>query len=234
LNYHALDTALCDLAKSKKQDKRVLQLQSCAQAYRKDDGIVLKLYRTEIITFYPDHTIIDCHGWVDRVTTRNWLRCAGHYVYAQKLNQWDSSVYLYHQRWGGDVLYYDGIVIGKDGQVTSERKPIVKRVPNAEAKALRRRMTALQKEYYMPDLRFMDLSPNWGEHVRQAWDRDHVPDFTEPPADAYANIASALAYKSNSNAAPSKLFVSALSNEWARLVEARKLFDEVPYQLKEK
>lgn len=233
LNYHALDTALHDKRKAGRGHTHLVQLQNCAQAYRRGDDVVLKLYNTEIITFHPDGSVmIDCRGWIDKVATRQWLREAGFYVFRQKIGDWDEPVYLYHQRWAGawdgrandgSVLYYNGIEIDKTGMVTSEVKPIVKRVPNAEAKALLKRWRKSAMEVYLPHLHMA----REGHNFRVAYVRSHDAIAIIEKGEFNLDVLRAmLCYKTEN---PRTKLNNYLCSLWVPHVRYNQMFDEVPF-----
>lgn len=151
LNYKALDTALTKQAESKlkwnqEQYRHILFLyQRYVTAYRLDpETIAFKLYRTEIIHYHTNglRTLYGA-GWFESQITRHWFWRAGISVQGITPN-WSPKQYVV---WNEMCVFYDGMQINERGNIVSKHKPMLIRKPNAEAKALRKQLTALAKIY---------------------------------------------------------------------------------------
>ena len=112
-----------------------------------DDTMRVRMYGTDLLTAYPDGRVeIDTGGWYDRPTTRLRLNEAfgfmpfRAYIGSRKVFGMSQPV-LYVA--GKSVLYYDGISLDGEGNITSKLVPFERRrVNKEESKELRDDMEA--------------------------------------------------------------------------------------------
>lgn len=150
LNYAALDQALQERANNNRaRDRSQLFLyRTYVTARREDVDIVLRLHATDIVTYRPNGLrTLQAGGWITSQLTRHWFGEAGLQIgKANHLGRWSQPQYGVYCSWQPYSLFYDGMQVDPDG-IPLQRKPFVKRVPNAEAKILRKRLTALGALY---------------------------------------------------------------------------------------
>jgi len=166
LIYSRLKAALDERAANKrvKRPELLLQGREIGARYLHDGIIALRLHQTDIAEYRPDGSILlRGKGWLCSNQTVDWLNEATNY----------RMQYLATDRWNGKThhingsAFYDGIII-KGNELLSERKPVMRNVPNAEAKALRKNMTKLLK-FYRPYIKLAE-----GNAIRGKWSGEYA------------------------------------------------------------
>lgn len=157
LNYHAIDTALHDKKKRGRGYTDHVMVGSNAIVERVGDGeVALKLHSTHIITFRSDGSkVLNADGWEAAPLTQHWWYQARVYMRNDTPNRWSAKQVFYYHDGAYPTLFYDGMVIDRDGALLSEPRFGVKSSPSAEAKAFRKKLTKIRAEY-MPHLRMWD------------------------------------------------------------------------------
>lgn len=142
-SYKDLDAAL--KAKTKGHTDKIYVWQRYVYAYRSGDDIQLCLHRTDIVTYHLDGTLtLRGADWLHSAMTRHWLWIAARkMINYHKANSWTPKQWIVD-----DSLFYDEMKLsGRGGQIMGKIKPPIMHVPNAEAKALRKHLTQVQKMY---------------------------------------------------------------------------------------
>lgn len=115
-----------------------------------DQPIMLRLYRTDVVTWYPNGDVELACGGYETPTTRKWISVgtpANVWVGNTKPNRWTSSVWAVMAN-GITSRFYDGIRLNKDGRIISKIKPVEKYVPDKETcKEFQKAMKHFRKVY---------------------------------------------------------------------------------------
>jgi len=111
-------------------------------ARNEGDDVVMKLHNTDIVTFHPDLTqTLAGMNWPTQLTAHWIWQATGNRPYCFRPNKWSPSYWLYC-----GVVFQDGMRV-RGTEILTEQKFPQAYTPNAEAKALRKKLTALGKRY---------------------------------------------------------------------------------------
>lgn len=89
--------------------------------------VLLKLYRTDIVTFRADGSVVLHANGHEGPTTAKWMNTATHvHVGGYKPGAWDPSVWCLRDCYGQLTRFYDGLTLDREGRIISKVKPVIK------------------------------------------------------------------------------------------------------------
>lgn len=199
------------------------------------ENVALQLHRTDIITYHPDGTkTLDDGGWMHSQMTRLWFGNAGIHIDMFKINSWTPPQPALARRDDGGLqmsLFYRYMHVDADNKPL-EPSPLRVYKPNAEAKALRKRLTALAKVYrefamlHAGSPQEFFNRPNYGSIVEAANDPKHEFDL-----DMYTMLQHHGNRWDLQQMAPYKRVLRTLAMVYESHVEKMHLLDEAPYPM---
>lgn len=194
------------------------------------DNVYLHLHNTDIVEFRPDGTkALFAGGWHLNQLTRHWWWQAVpglHFSNAAPNQYSDKQLFTSTGHYGGSwSLYYDGMVVDASGHRISEVKYGVKRLPNAEAKALRKKWLEVMKREYMPhvDMFAASNTPLFPYNQVQP---AHTIEMLKKGEFDYEVMRTAMVIASSSERASMERYVR---NIWVHYIKIYNLLDEAPY-----
>lgn len=206
------------------------------------DAVALKLHSTDIVTWFANgDRLFDGGGWSQSQTTRHWWWQAERFrVWNKRINKWSEQYTLC--RIDGYVYPFNGMLrIDGAGHKLDEAKaePIMKRLPNAEAKAYRKHIRAMLRTHYQPHCNMLSTM-DWQEKYQNG----QVPNRTmynlitavekgEVDLDLLDAVLWTYRWGSYKEHHPFVLFMSWAMRQVDAHVKQHRMFDEVPYQPKE-
>lgn len=98
--------------------------------------MAVKFHHTDIFKAYPDGSLtVDCHGWVNSMTTKTQLGIAARKFLPYRLSIYNKVIMGISQTACNGYAYYDGITFDGEGNLISEPKTFeAKRINKVESK----------------------------------------------------------------------------------------------------
>jgi hypothetical protein len=102
--------------------------------YERNGAMRVLFHSTEIITAYPDGTVVlDSGGWHTSPTTREAFAHFSYYLHSARHGANSQTALYRSRRYAGPVTpFYDGMTIAPDGTLATPAKPFMARVADRE------------------------------------------------------------------------------------------------------
>ena len=100
------------------------------------DHVAVAFHQTDIFKVYPDGKLtVDCHGWVNSMTTKTQLGIAARKFIPHRLSIYNKVVMGISQTVCNGYAYYDGITFDGEGNLISEPRTFeARRINKVESK----------------------------------------------------------------------------------------------------